>query len=304
MARMSLSGFKDPVTRPRYIASTFVVVFAFAAFAVVMIGATSTFWFCDAGICHKVQGDTIRAYQASTHSHISCMACHEPVNADTLTFISAKVKSALELVPTFANTYELPLNPGSGLALRGGKEMGSQQCEQCHSQNRVTTPGPGLKVNHKVHADAGIWCTVCHNRVAHNDSAAQPQLVAPNGAPNTMHDDFMKMEFCFRCHDLAGTVKMTGPGAKAAPGACTTCHPATFDLLPETHKAAGWAGAGHGAAATDALTEMGVREVEAKKLEQEGVAPYLAAPVDPCFTCHEEKKFCAPCHDGLKVSNP
>jgi nitrate/TMAO reductase-like tetraheme cytochrome c subunit len=302
MAKISLSGFKDPITRPRFIAWTFVVVFALAAFVVVMIGATSTYWFCS-GVCHKVQDDTINAYQASTHNKISCMACHEPVNADTLTFLLAKVKSGLEVIPTVGNTFTLPLNAGSALALKGGKEMGSQQCEQCHSPNRIVTPETGLKANHKVHADAGIWCTVCHNRVAHNDTAAPPKLTAPNGAPNTAHQNFMQMDYCYRCHDLEGKVKMTGTGAKAAPGTCITCHPAGFDLIPATHKAADWSIKGHGEAAKEILKEMGVREAEAKNLEEEGITPYLAALVNTCFTCHVESKFCTPCHDRLKVSS-
>jgi cytochrome c5 len=299
MAKISLAGFKDPVRRPRFVVWVFVVVLALAAFVVVMLGATSTRWFCSE-VCHKVQDDTIAAYSASSHAEISCMACHEPVGADTITFLIAKVKSGLEVIPTVGNTFSLPLNPGSALALKGGREMGSQQCTQCHTANRVVTPSEGVVIDHKAHADAGIWCTVCHNRIAHNDTSVTPVLVAPNGTKNVKHPDFMKMESCFRCHDLEGAVKMTGQ--KAAPGVCTTCHPAGFDLIPETHKAADWSGAAHGEASKEIIKEMGALEVEAKVLEKEGIAPYLAAPVDPCFTCHVESKFCQPCHDRLKVS--
>ncbi len=301
MAKISLAGFKDPVTRPRFVVWTFVVVFALAAFVIVALGATSTYWFC-ASICHKVQDDTIEAYKASAHSEISCMACHEPVSADTVTFLFAKVKSGLEVIPTVGNTFDLPLNPGSALALKGGKEMGSQQCTQCHSVNRITTPSAGIKIDHKVHADAGVWCTVCHNRTAHNDTAAPPQLVAPNGTKNVVHPNFLKMDACFRCHDLEGKVKMTGIGAKAAPGTCATCHPAGFELVPESHTAADWSVKAHGEAAKDILKEMGTAEAEAKNLEEEGITPYLAAPVNQCDTCHVESKFCQPCHDRLKVS--
>lgn len=299
MAKISLAGFKDPVRRPRFIVWTFVVVLALAAFVIVMLGATSTLWFC-ADVCHKVQDDSIAAYRASSHSQISCMACHEPVNADTVTFLLAKVKSGLEVIPTVGNTFSLPLNPGSALALKGGKEMGAQQCTQCHSMNRRITSSAALLPNHKVHTDAGIWCTVCHNRVAHNDEAAPPTLTAPNGSKNIKHTNFLSMDGCFRCHDLEGKVKMTGQ--KPASGVCTTCHPAGFELVPESHKAADWSGAAHGERSKEILKEMGALEVEAKVLEEEGIAPYLAAPVNQCFTCHVESKFCAPCHDKLKVS--
>jgi hypothetical protein len=300
MAKISLAGFKDPVRRPRYIVWTFVVVFALAAFVVVALGATSTFWFC-ADVCHKVQDDTIDAYKASSHSQISCMACHEPVGADTITFLLAKIKSAGEVIPTVGNTFSLPLNEGSALALTGGHEMGSQQCTQCHSTNRIVTPEAGLIANHKVHADAGIWCTVCHNRVAHNDAVATPKLIAPNGTKNTVHPNFMTMDACFRCHDLEGKVKMTGPQAKAAPGTCSTCHPAGFELVPTTHNAADWATKGHGAASHAVDQEYGTALAESQKLVDEGITPYLAAPVKSCDTCHVESTFCAPCHAKLKV---
>jgi len=301
MAKISLAGFKDPVRRPRFIVWTFAIVLALAAFVVVMLGATSTRWFC-AEVCHKVQDDTIAAYEKSSHAEISCMACHEPVNADTFTFLIAKVKSGLEVIPTVGNTFSLPLNPGSALALKGGHEMGSQQCTQCHSPNRVVTASVGLITNHKAHADAGVWCTLCHNRVAHNDKDVAPVLVAPNGTKNVVHPDFMKMDACFRCHDLESKVKMTGLGAKAAPGVCTTCHPAGFELVPESHKAADWTSTVHGGKAKEILKEMGTLEAEAKNLQEEGITPYLAAPVNPCFTCHVESKFCEPCHAKLKVS--
>jgi len=300
MAKISLAGFKDPVRRPRFIVWTFTILFALAAFVVVMLGATSTRWFC-AQVCHSVQDDTIRAYEASSHSEISCMACHEPVNADTITFLFKKVKSGLEVIPTVSKTFTLPLNAGSALAL-SPDEMGSTQCTQCHSANRVVTPSAGIIIDHKAHADAGIWCTVCHNRVAHNEVAAPPTLTDPHGNKNVAHPNFMKMDYCFRCHDQEGTVKMTGAGAKAAPGTCATCHTAGFKLVPETHDVADWSVKAHGAAAQAAVEEFGKGQAEAKELTDEGVAPYLAAPVNTCYTCHVKTKFCDPCHARLKVS--
>jgi len=303
MAKISLAGFKDPVRRPRFIVWTFVTILALAAFVIVMLGATSTRWFC-AEVCHKVQDDTIAAYRVSSHSEISCMACHEPVNANTLTFLIAKVKSGLEVIPTVGNTFTLPLNPGSALALEGGSHMGSQQCTQCHSRYREITPHNDIVIDHKAHADAGVWCTLCHNRVAHNDKDAAPKLVAPNGSKNVAHPDFMEMDACFRCHDIKGTVKMTGAGAKAAPGACVTCHPADFDLLPATHKTAGWSVKAHGDAARESAEHFAEESVEAKHLVEEGIADYLAAPVDTCSTCHDRSTFCADkCH-GVEMPHP
>ncbi len=296
MAKLSLAGFKDPVRRPRYIVWTFVVVFCLAIFLILSLGVTSTRWFC-ADVCHKVQDDTIRAYEASSHSQISCMACHEPVNADPITFLIKKASSLGELITTVSNQFRLPLNPGSGLALNE-KEMGSQQCTQCHSSNRVVTPSPGIIINHAVHADAGIWCTVCHNRVAHNDTAAPPQLHDPFGDANTQHPDFMQMTYCFRCHSLTGDRK----GQWQAPGTCSTCHTPDFDLTPDTHTAANWATSGHAAAASAADEEYGKGLAEASDLEAEGAPAELAAPVEECYTCHVKATFCDACHARLKVS--
>jgi hypothetical protein len=292
--KLSLAGFKNPVTRPRFIIWTFVAVLALAAFMIVMLGATSTYWFCGS-VCHKVQDDTIHAYGVSAHSKISCMACHEPSDANPITFLLKKVKSGLEVIPTVGNTFELPLNAGSALALSPG-EMGSAQCTQCHSGNREITPSRNLKIDHAAHADAGIWCTVCHNRTAHDESNAPPTLVAPNGRKNVAHQNFMKMSACFRCHDLDGVVKMTGPGAKAASGACATCHPAGFELKPASHRTAEWSAKAHGVAALEAGKKAAEQGVESKKLTAEGIPAYLTAPVNDCYTCHSKKQFCTKCH--------
>ncbi|MDZ4179471.1 MAG: NapC/NirT family cytochrome c, partial [Coriobacteriia bacterium] len=85
MAKISLDGFKDPVRRPRYIIWTGAAVLLMAAVVIVALGVTSTYWFCAEG-CHKVQDDTILAYDRSSHAEVSCMACHMPVNADPVTF--------------------------------------------------------------------------------------------------------------------------------------------------------------------------------------------------------------------------
>ncbi len=300
MGMAKQNGFKNPVTRPRYIVWTFVWVFALAAFIVVALGASSTYWFC-ADVCHKVQDDTIKAYQASDHNKISCMICHEPVGADPVTFLLAKAKAGLEVIPTVGNTFSLPLNEGSALALNPD-EMGSKQCLQCHSTPPNTTVN-GIIINHTIHAEAGISCTMCHNRVAHNDTAAPPQLEAPNGTKNVAHPNFMQMDYCFRCHDLQGKVKMTGIGAKAAPGTCSTCHVAGSDLIPASHKAADWSVMAHGPAARAATLELGKAQAEAEKIVQEdGTTAYLTAPVYSCDECHVQSQFCDPCHARLKVT--
>jgi len=292
MARDSLvSLIKNKAARPRLIMWLGVVVFVIAIFAV-SIGfiGTSTIWFCGNPGCHKVQGDTMDAYYASSHSQVSCIACHEPVNATPIEFIMAKVKSMGELPPTIGNTYELPINKLSAYAL-SPKEMPTEKCTQCHSPNRLFTTSGDVIIDHEVHNKANITCATCHNRVAHNDAKAGVKLPG-----NKLHTDFMKMDACFRCHDLEGK--------RRAKGDCALCHPKDFELKPETHNEAGWLPKVHAEAATESLIEYGAAEIHAEELVKEGVPENVAVAVEYCSTCHK-KNFCSACHDklaeGLKV---
>jgi hypothetical protein len=158
MARISLAGFKDPVRRPRYIIWTGTAVLMLAGVMIVALGVTSSYWFCSEA-CHKVQDDTITAYDNSSHSEVSCMACHMPVSADPFTFILHKAEALGELYLTVTDNFEIPLNGTSHLAM-DGHVMGSKQCTQCHSSNRVVTASPGIIIDHAVHEEADVHCTV------------------------------------------------------------------------------------------------------------------------------------------------
>jgi len=284
-SRVSIIGrFRDPKTRPRAIVWLGMAIIGLAVFfvAVGVIG-TSTKWFC-ANPCHMVQSDTIASNEASVHANISCVACHEPANASPIVLVMAKVRSVGEVPPTVTGTYELPLNALSAYALNT-HEMGSEQCTQCHSGKRKITPSPGIIIDHEAHEKEGVTCTTCHNRVAHNDAGIKMTL-----AGNRPHTDFMKMDACFRCHDLAGQ--------RRAGGECKLCHPADFKLVPETHEEKGWLPNGHAEAAVESLKEFGAATVEAEDLVREGVSEDVAVPVEYCSTCHK-KAFCDECHDKL-----
>lgn len=246
MAKISLAGFKDPVRRPRYIIWAGVAVLVLAAVMITALGVTSTRWFCSEG-CHKVQDDSIIAYQRSSHAEISCMACHMPPNANPIVFILHKAEALGELYLTVTDNFELPLNGESHIALT----MGSDQCTQCHNMvNRVVTPSPGIKMDHEVHAEINAACTVCHNRVGHREdfelTLSNPE--SKGGEPNKKHQDFMKMTACFRCHSLAD-------GA-AAPGACSKCHTPEFDLKPANHDDKEFLPKGHAEMAKEALAAV------------------------------------------------
>lgn len=279
-----LSLFKNPTTRPKAVIWSSILVLGLAGFAVAIgVIATSTRMFC-AESCHIVQDDAIASYKASAHANISCMACHEPVNANPLEFAKAKIKSAGEVIPTVAGTYSFPLNKGSAYALNA-HEMGSKQCTQCHGTNRKVTPVAGLKIDHAIHAKEGVTCTSCHNRAGHDETEIVLKLEG-----NSKHEDFTEMNACFRCHGLEGVHE--------APGECATCHTEGFELVPENHKSGRWLSGEHSETAKESLKEYGAAEAEAEELLKEGVAERLAKPVEYCSTCHK-KAFCDGCHDKL-----
>ena len=263
-----IQGFRDPASRPRFIIWTGVVVLSLAVFMILALGATSTYWFC-ANVCHKVQDDTIIAYNRSSHNKISCMACHEPVNADPVTFIMKKAEALGELYLTATNEYELPLNGESHVS----EEMPAEQCTQCHDMgDRIVTPTSGIIIDHQVHAEENIACPQCHNRIAHREDF-ELTLKTPEGKPNQKHEDFMRMDGCFRCHSQE-------EGGRA-PGDCYLCHPSNFSLQPASHYEENF------------YNEFGKSDGHWKLSEE-----------DPeyCTICHS-KQFCTDCH-GVEMPHP
>lgn len=318
MARISFAGFKDPGRRPRYIVWTAVMVLILAAVVIVALGVTSTRWFCAEG-CHKVQDDTITAYEHSPHRNISCMACHMPVGASPITFLLHKAEALGELALTVTNNYELPLNPESHLALT----MASTQCTQCHdTEKRPVTPSPGIVIDHAVHAEKEVSCTICHNRTAHVEDFKLALTDPATGERNRPHEDFMSMTACFRCH----TQEKKGDNP---PGTCAACHTPAFKLKPASHDAKDFypkghaklaaveesrVAAAHGAAwlsaeeASASATEETAPESKEAKGEGAHGEESLGASlpkvdsINECSTCHS-RSFCTDCH-GVPMPHP
>lgn len=312
---ISLDGFRDPVRRPRYLLWTFAGILGIAAVMILALGVTSTKWFCSEG-CHKVQDDTIQAYNNSSHRNISCMACHMPVNSNPVVFIMHKAEALGELYLTVTNQYELPLNGASHVAL----EMESKQCTQCHDPGkRKITPSAGIIIDHKAHAEAGVECAVCHNRVAHRENF-ELALNDPNtGEQNRKHTDFMTMTACFRCHTQGEAV-----GPVKAPGECIACHPEDFELKPKSHLEPGFFPENHGklgAAEASRVAQAKARSDEGGEAGEHGESSEgtgsgeselhgselgLALPnagtMNYCNTCHAES-FCVDCH-GVPMPHP
>lgn len=316
MPRISLSGYTDPVRRPRYIIWTTVAVLVFALIMVAALGVTSTRWFCSEG-CHKVQDDTILAYEHSPHSEISCMACHMPPNADPVTFLIHKAEALGELYLTATNQFELPLNAESEVALT----MPERQCTQCHNLKlRTVTPSQGVLIDHAVHSEEKVTCGICHNRTAHVEDFELTLTDPKSGEPNRPHEDFMEMTACFRCHTQGEPA-----GGPKAPGTCTACHPADFELKPASHVEEGFFPEGHADLAQQEVSRVAAVAGEAGASSEstsasaapgeedadtagghggEGIGPSLpkVESINMCYTCHA-RTFCTDCH-GLEMPHP
>jgi hypothetical protein len=311
--RLSFAGFKDPASRPRYIIWTAVAVLALAAVVIIALGVTSTRWFCAEG-CHKVQDDTIAAYDRSPHAKISCMACHMPVNANPIIFVLHKAEALGELAMTVTNNYELPLNAESEVALN----MKSTQCTQCHDpEKRPVTPSVGIVIDHQIHADKKVTCGICHNRTAHVEDFELTLTDPKTGKPNKKHEDFMKMTACFRCHSQE-------KGTDSAPGACSACHTPKFKLKPASHNRPGFFPKGHAELAaleesrvalaggkpwlsaeesSESAGEEPAAEGEATgEKETLGESLPKVETINECSTCHS-RSFCTDCH-GVPMPHP
>lgn len=317
MAFHPITAFKNPVTRPRAIIWTGTILAILCLVMVVMVGATTSYWFC-AEICHKVQDDSIFTYNRSTHSKVSCVSCHMPVNANVVTYLIHKVEALAELPMTVAGTYSIPLNAESEVSLNK-KMFPDTQCTQCHDlENRVVNSSDGIIIDHAVHTDAGVRCTMCHNRVAHNEVGYNFVNVDPKtGKKNTGHDNFMSMTACYRCHGLEK--------GSPAPGTCSSCHPKDFKLKPKDHETADFMKQ-HGELALEEVKH--VQEIEKEtgvaspdpaaktdyvnklmaeaELPAKGEFEWPVAPegtINRCYTCHDQKTFCDSCH-GVQMPHP
>lgn len=335
MAKISIkglvNGFKNPVSRPRFLIWTVVAVIAVFAVVIGALGATSSYWFCG-GFCHSIQLDAVMAYDNGSHNMVACVSCHLPVNGDPVTFLYHKAEAGIIGAYQLATkTYAVPLNATSHLALHK-VHMNDKQCTQCHNlANREITPSKGIIINHDAHTKKEILCTACHNRVAHPE--ADVDLVTKNpvtGVRAAYHADFLTMTACFRCHTLTD---QSPSGAEfKAPGACATCHPADFELKPANHNAEGFYPKGHaelamlevdhatGRPAKDIIRPIahgepyvteettgqaeGAEHSDAAEHEDEDVMPLVPVQnVNYCGTCHVVNTFCMDCH-GMEMPHP
>lgn len=306
--------FADPARRSRGIVWTFVVLIAFVGLFATSQLFTSSPWFCNQ-VCHNVHQDNAVEWTQSSHSKIGCVTCHYPVNMSPLAFTLDRVDKLLDIWPTITGEFTWPMN----LYSHDAAQQTSEQCLQCHDPvHRAFTPSPGIKIDHKIHAERGIPCQQCHNRICHPEENYVLQLPY-----NKKKQDFSQMPACMRCHWLTETNR---PSAFVAPGTCSTCHTKDFQLTPKSHLATDWASPrtsfkGHATAAKQAIeystTQKRLWDATAEEYynDQPRLLARLAVGAEPvavkvppywtifeCNNCHTPK-FCNDCH-GLQIPHP
>lgn len=281
MKKLSLL-FRNPIVKKRLTILLVMLVGIFPAMLATALTLSSTPTFCS--FCHEMKEDHL-AWSRSSHKNVTCIACHTPPNV--VGFLQHKMTAVPELYLHIADAYEKPINKESETS----KEIGNEECDQCHKMATLkVTPSPGIIINHKVHADKGITCAACHNRVAHPDMKA--------------YENFLTMDGCFRCHGLDVKAK--------APGKCEACHTKDFDLKPANHKQPNWVPPEHSKQAK-------VNKKNCKTCHQESFctnchgmemphpkdnwtkgkkvhATVGKSKPDSCRKCHAQQDFCSSCH--------
>lgn len=308
-----VAAFRDPSARPRAIIWTLVTITAVVLVTVASLTITSTRWFCNE-VCHTVHYDNARQYFASSHSEVSCLACHIPPNLDGVRFTLEKAEKLVDVWAVLTGDFEMPLNPGSHIALT----MPAEQCTQCHNlDNREVSPSSGILIDHAAHEEAELNCAICHNRVAH------PEVYDLELPDNEKHEVYMTMTACFRCHTLtAGS-----PSEYEATGECSACHSPGFELKPPSHFESGFYAqrgdsGGHAELAREeaSSTAQAQRQWDEFADEFRAKGPKLISrligiphghlidvppveTVNECETCHVADQFCDACH-GMEIPHP
>lgn len=238
-------NFKDSKVRTRWLFYGGAAIALLLFITPLALTVFSTPRFCAS--CHEMS-PAVDSWRKSSHAESTCYACHGHSGID---FLLGKMQNLKELYYHVTGDYEKPINAEGHYA----EELEAEICNRCHAvDKRKVTPSKGIIINHAIHEEKGVACTKCHNRVAHPDIEG--------------YEDWMEMIACFRCHSQEAEAK--------APGKCSACHPAGFELKPGDHAQAQFLPPKH--------------------------AELAEKDMDYCSMCHA-KKFCLDCH-GMEIPHP
>jgi len=216
-------------------------------------------------------GQRMDHWAVSTHSRISCVACH--VEPGFRGFVSFAAKE----VPSFY--AQLLGGPDDTNLLR---PPGKAACQQCHTGFRSVSPGGDLLIPHKAHVEVlHMECVACHKDLVHSLNQRgynRPEMETCL----TCHDGDTAADECVKCH----TGKQTPPtheakdwlqvhGQVADAKACGSCHDWTPDYCGDCHRRRPASHAGNW------------KQGHAKAAKERGTS---------CAVCHGGETFCKQCH--------
>ena len=199
----------------------------------------------------------------------------------------------------------------------------SARCDACHPSftditvpgramtepSRVVLPPPNLKFNHKLHADRGMACALCHagvDQVAMATTAEMPKMGLCLGC----HDGRQATARCAACHPTNpdGRLRTVFPTGRLVPSGSlrgADAHTATFRTQ---HKTAGrderYCGTCHKQSeCTDCHAAGVVRPADFHPLDYATLHAMDARRNTPnCSSCHRNQTFCLGCHQRLGVA--
>lgn len=224
--------------------------------------------------CHVLQ-PMVETWEASTHSKVGCIPCHESPGA--LGGVETRVRALSDLIGNLA----VPA------ALRSPATVNQENCIACHEKvlSGVMTVGK-LRIRHLDFVDR-VACSQCHGRVGHDPKGAKSSALSFSGIMTTCadcHDGKTASRDCSTCH--LGDISQAGAGPKeyaridiSAPTTCKGCH--SLDSCTACHGIVmphppGWR--------------------DAKMHARAG-----AFDTTVCVRCHDAG--CSPCHGGIHTGH-
>ncbi len=164
--------WKNPVNRWKALFTALALFIVMLGFIGGAIAATNSPSFCK--VCHEMAPEHV-TFEASSHSQATCVDCHiAPGNVE---MVLHKIGSLKEVYYHITGVPDPIVQTVAVL---------DENCEKCHSKNRLISADGDLIVNHEDHIKEGIPCVTCHSGVVH------AKVVERNINGSTTYDDWTK----------------------------------------------------------------------------------------------------------------
>lgn len=264
----------SPVVLGTWLVAALVLMMIAAA----MAAGSATFSRGLCGSCHEME-QKVSAWKVSPHAEIECYSCHGSSFAwyrfpEALVDRAAMLSKFLRVHVSGRHEAVIGAHGPDATAIP------DSTCLQCHDPSRTGTSRLGVLIQHSKHAQRNKSCISCHLWTAHQDPAADRNL--------------LMMARCFECH---GQTKQ--PKASAA---CIVCHPKELPLRPESHRGEDWLSR-HGkiAKADRPQCAMCHRESfcnDCHKLDMPHPLGWARGKSNHAVAARRNREICEQCHTG------